>query len=128
MNINRFANNIDQTPLHSSGYAEVARKNKIGAYSPQTFNQRLHMERNRTSVGGYHHSMLANGHHRSGQYQRMDVTASPVRPGAEAVNPRGNQVDASAGRQPGRLISDVTRPMPRQNFSEPQTRGYNPYQ
>lgn len=126
MNINRFVNNIDETPLHSSGYAEVARKNKIGAYSPQSFNQRLHVERNRSAVGGYHHSMLANGHHRNSHYQRVDIFTTPTRPNSDQPATRVDMSNAAISRQPGRVISDVIRPA-RQSFKEPPTRGYNPY-
>lgn len=129
MSINKFTNNLDDATLHSNGFAEASKSNLIGATSsPQSFNQRLHIERNRTSVGGYHHSMLANGHHRNSHYQRADVAAPSVRPSSTQVSAtRTNTGSTFATRRPGGLISDVTRPAPRQNFSEPPARGFNPY-
>lgn len=122
---NKFNNNLDDTPLHSSGYAEIARPKKIGAMSPQSFNQRLHVERNRQAVGTYHHSMIATGHHRNGHYQRMDITPA-MRPNSGEVSAPRSRPDAPGFRSQNRLIADI-KPA-RQNFSEPPSRGYNPYQ
>jgi hypothetical protein len=125
--LNKFNNNFEDTPLHSSGYAEIARPKKIGSMAPQSFNQRLHIEKNRQAVGKYHHSMIANGHHRHANYQRtMDVVA----PRADAVQPSTPPAGVnrrSSYRAPNRLIADI-KPVARQNFSEPTGRSYNPYQ
>ncbi len=125
MFLNKFTNNLDNAPLHSSGYAEVARPNKIGSMAPQSFNQRMHVERNRQAVGKYHHSLIANGHHRSGHYQRS--YAMPARPGAESTDASATEPATSSYRRPERLIADV-KPVTRQSFNEPTGRGYNPYQ
>lgn len=125
MFLNKFSNNLDDTPLHSSGYAEVARPNKIGSMSPQSFTQRLHIEKNRQSVGKYHHSMIASGHHRNTHYQRA-ITSTPARPDGQSADPRANTTSQSTYRRPGRVMSDV-KPIARQGFSEPTGRSYNPY-
>lgn len=105
MDINKFVNpNQDRSLFHTSGYAEVAHGNSIGATSAQSFQQRRHLERNRRSVRRYGDSMLAGGHMRSSA--RHELTK----------NPRTS---------PGRTSSlNVT---PRTQFREPGGRGYNPY-
>ncbi|MDB5187226.1 MAG: hypothetical protein JWM07_698 [Candidatus Saccharibacteria bacterium] len=130
MSINKFTNDLDDASLHSNGFADVSRPiNPIGAsVSPQSFNQRLHIERNRKSVGGYHHSMLANGHHRTLHFQRDAGIPVPTRPGLSSeqpVDPRTNT--GMPARRTGPLISDVVKPTMRPSFREPPTRGFNPY-
>ena len=128
MGINKFTNNLDDATLHSNGFADASQSNSVGATSsPQSFAQRLHIERNRQSVGGYHHSMLANGHHRNSHYQRVDVMTGSSRPGSEVPAARTGAGNSFAPRRPGGLISDVARPAPRQSFTEPPARGFNPY-
>ena len=127
MNINKFTNSLDDTSLHSSGFADVASSSQIGARKPQTFNQRLGIERNRQSIGRYHDSMLANGHHRNMNYQRLGTTSSSSRTDSGSLGRPDST--SRAGQRPGSgLISDVSRPVMRPNFTEPPARGYNPYQ
>jgi hypothetical protein len=127
MNLNKFTNNLDDAPLHSSGYAEVSNNKQIGATSPQTFSQRLHIERNRQSVGRYHDSMIANGHHRNMHYQRAAVSPAPMRSEQPEATTRPFTNSRTIRRPAGGLISDVVKPTMRQSFSEPPARGYNPY-
>ena len=49
--------NIKKT-FHSSGYAQVANGNRIGATSNISFNQRQVIESSRRIVGGYEYSKL----------------------------------------------------------------------
>lgn len=125
MNINKFTNDIDN-PFHSNGYAQAARGNEIGSTSPQSFNQRLHIEKNRTAVRKYRDSMLVHGHHREKHNFRMNALQRPDSSNVESAAPH-----AAARVQPLRssrpLISDVITPATRPRFSEPPTRSYNPY-
>jgi hypothetical protein len=125
--LNKFTNNLDDTPLHSSGYAEAANTGSFGSVTPQTFNQRMHVENNRTAVRGYRHSMIGHGHHRSSHYQRVDIVNASSRPSSEPQSVHGDRSGSAPVRPAGRLIADVARPAQRQNFVEPSTRGYNPY-
>jgi hypothetical protein len=126
MNSDERTDNPDEISLHSNRFAEAAKKSQLGVFSPQSFNQRLHIERNRQSVGRYHDSMLANGHHRSLHYQRGNVQVSPVRPGVDPT--KHPQADNRFGQRPsGGLIADVTKPSSGPSFIEPSARGYNPY-
>ena len=123
--INKFTNNLDDTPLHSSSYADVASVGGFGSVTPQTFSQRMHIENNRTSVGKYRNSMLGHGNHRNSHYQRVDIVNASTRPGVESnVAARGATTPL---RPTGRAISDIAQAPPRRNFTEPSTRGYNPY-
>jgi hypothetical protein len=126
MNSDSHQDNSNEISLHSNGYAEAAKKSQLGVFSPQSFNQRLHIERNRQSVGRYHDSMLANGHHRNLHYQRANVEVSPIRP--EVGPTKRPEADNRFGQRPsGGLISDVTKPSAGPSFIEPSARGYNPY-
>ena len=132
MNINHFTDGIDNPPFHSNGYAKAANGNDIGAASSQSFTQRLHVERNRRHVRKYHNSMIANGHHRHSQFHRIDVVNNaPERPEQPGVSSRSTSIQGKSplsGRSGvGRSISGFTRPVNRPSFSEPSTRGFNPY-
>ena len=125
MFLNRFTNNIED-PLHTNGFAAAAKKSGgVGSTGPQSFRQRLHIERNRQNVNRYHDSMIANNHHREKQYQRLNGDGSNrVDSDASAQN----DTDGMSTRRPvGRVMSDVIKPTVRPRFNEPPTRGYNPY-
>ncbi|MDB5168482.1 MAG: hypothetical protein JWO55_740 [Candidatus Saccharibacteria bacterium] len=126
MDSDKRTDGTNDISLHSSGYAEAAKKSQMNVFSPQSFNQRLHIERNRQSVGRYHDSMLANGHHRNLHYQRANLEALPIRPEVNSTQ-RPDVEDRFSRRSVGGLISDVVKPANRPNFIEPSVRGYNPY-
>lgn len=105
MNINRFANNdAGGAIFHSTGYAEIAHGSSIGSSSAESFGQRRHINRTRQSVRRYGDSMIAGGSMREA-----------ARPHFEANVPR------TSARVPLRPTQ------PRRSFTEPPTRGYNPY-
>jgi hypothetical protein len=113
MGINKFANLSDDKPVfHSTGYADAAHGTNIGSSSVQSFAERHHMERNRSSVGRYRDSMVAGG---PGQIERESQITASSSPGRSRL-----QVGT---RGPGSNISPVARP----TFAEPPTRKYNPY-
>jgi len=117
MSLNKFTNNLDNTPLHSSGYAEVAAGGSMGSVSSQSFAQRRQIERNRRAIGGYHTSRVATAHHRSLQYSGTDISQQRAEAAVDDVRP-------SYG-----AIRSIARPevAPRQRFTEPPARTYNPY-
>ena len=102
-------------PFHSSGYAEVAHGNTIGSTNSQTFGQRAHVERNRSSVARYSNSHIGQG------YIHQSVTP---RTGLRSQTPRTSTPDprGHVGSFPRRSFGV----QPRQTFREPPTR-YNPY-
>ena len=101
-------------PFHSSVYARVSRGNALGSGSAQTFGERAHMERTRSSVRRYGDSHIGLGYiHRSSA------------PGAEATNHTRRDGSAIPARPAAGLRQRLQRPT--QSFSEPPTR-YNPYQ
>lgn len=116
--MNKFLNNPQDRPFHSSGLARVAHGDAIGAASQQTFSQRTHVDRNRQVVNHYRESMVARGDlgspatRRSGQ--RIDIV-KPYNRDRRSI--RGmNNPGAASGVQP-----------PAPSFIEPTSRGYNPY-
>jgi hypothetical protein len=114
MGINKFANLPDDKPFfHSTGYADAAHGTNIGSSSVQSFADRHHMERNRSSIGRYRDSMVAGG---PGQQEKESqvVGNRPYGRNRLQVGPRQN---------PG----SVAPIGPRQSFVEPPTRKYNPY-
>jgi hypothetical protein len=117
MSLNKFTNNLDSTPLHSSGYAEVAAGGSMGSVSSQSFAQRRQIERNRRAIGGYHTSRVATAHHRSLQYSSMDVAQQRPETAADDTRPGYG------------AMRSLPRPAvsPRQRFTEPPARSYNPY-
>lgn len=96
------------SPFHSNGIARVANGNQIGATANvnASFNQRLQTNGSRQFIRSYQNSTIGNAHGVLG--------AKPVARGITSrllVPVRLSSSQRSAGRQ----------------FSEPKTRGYNPY-
>jgi len=110
MGLSNFVNHQHGTPLHSSGYARVASRG-MGAASPQSFGERIGIERNRQAIGRYGHSMIGRGHMKEVAPGRTDTPPRQSAPGTTRQRPNGH----------------VTAP-PRIQFKEPPTRPYNPYQ
>lgn len=117
MGINKFANDPtgsgDKAFFHSSGYAEAAHGESFGVGSAQTFNQRRHMERNRSAVGRYRSSMVAGGPGEQEKESRIAEPGSYSRDKLQ-VEPRQNSRNN---------VMPTTRP----TFVEPPARKYNPY-
>lgn len=110
MDLNKHIVTDDSSSLfHTSGYAQVANGNNLGAVNTQTFEQRQQIERNRQIVGGYSRSAMGQSY--------SAVRARPVvsRDMARSISrPRGVMASRPvSGGQP--------------HFSEPQGRAYNPY-
>jgi hypothetical protein len=108
----------DPKPFHSSGYAQVARGGSIGSINTQTFGERTHRDRNRSSVQRYGSSMVGQGYiqrdgaPKAGEGAQVRVT--PPQPTRRNMPATGNRTAVSRPQQ---------RPAP---FREPPTR-YNPY-
>ncbi|HEV7951777.1 MAG TPA: hypothetical protein VGO98_00155 [Candidatus Saccharimonadales bacterium] len=126
MQLNKFTNNIDD-PIHTNAFAAVVKSSGgTGATGPHSFSRRLHIERNRQNVNRYHDSMIANGHHREREQHRFN-TDPFNRTEGDGEDARDASRGAAVRRPGGRLISDIVRPVTRPKFSEPPTRGFNPY-
>lgn len=118
--MNKFLNNPQNKPFHSSGLARVAHGDAIGSASKQTFSQRAHVNRNRKVVNHYRDSIVVRGGQGSplaNQGQKIDIV-KPFNQDRRSI--RGlNSSDATGGPR-------TAPPAPR--FVEPPARGYNPYQ
>lgn len=114
MNNNRFSHNRILTPFHSSGYAQVSQGNTIGSTNAQSYGQRVHIEKNRTSVGGYRESLVGQNYIRSGADSSGSTRQTP---------PSYPQRGLTA---PTRSFAGRSIQPPRTSFREPPTR-YNPY-
>lgn len=123
MDIQRFVNKNDPNEkiFHSNAYARVAHGDSLGSGDVQTFQQRLHVHRNRQNVRHYGDSLIGRGDMReTSQMQeenplRMAGADDSRRPG---INPRGIGVPRRSA--PGGVA-------PRPSFREPPSRGYNPF-
>jgi hypothetical protein len=94
--------------FHSSAYAQEAQGDRLGSTSAGSFNERLHLERNRRSVRSYRESAIGAG---TPSKYHDDVRA--LRRGAIAPMPRQGGAAAPAPKPGG--------------FREPPSRPYNPY-
>jgi hypothetical protein len=108
-----FNDTDDKKPFHSSGYAEIAHGNSIGATSSQSYQERSRIDNNRQTVGKYHHSFVARN--LRGRVQGAARVALPT-----------NRHTPPAERQQ-RLGGQSSPLPPRERFSEPQSRTYNPF-
>lgn len=108
MKISRFSNDLNDTSLHTSGFAEVANGGSMGASSSQSFAQRKQLERQRRHIGGYRQSLMGQTY--------------GERP---AMRPR-ERID-SAPAQGSRQSANTLAPAPTPAFREPPARTYNPF-
>lgn len=110
MDLNKHTFNDNNKPFHSSGYARVASGDRIGSVSSISFNQRQHIDNNRQTIDLYKRSAMgrARGVLKAKQFDRP--TASP------------NENKNSNSLQQYNSSAPVVR-----RFTEPSSRGYNPY-
>lgn len=101
MDLNKhIINNDTNSIFHTSGYAQVASGNRLGAINTQTFEERQRIERNRQLVAGYNRSSIGQSY---GMMRARPVVNRGIsRP---SFQPRGGAP----------------------HFSEPKGRAYNPY-
>ena len=121
MSINRFVHDSNEKPFHSSGYAEAANGGSLGSTSHQSFEQRMRIEKNRSTIRQYRDSLVArehDKHHRDRKKDRFH-RESPEFNTRQAAN--AGEQNLSSGPDVGAGGSN------RQAFREPPTRGYNPY-
>lgn len=110
-----FDDSDSKKPFHSSGYAEVAHGNSIGATSSQSFQERSRIDNSRQTVGKYHESSVARnlkGRVLGGNVGRIASITKRYVPPAERQRQFGGQGPLSSSRE---------------KFSEPQGRTYNPF-
>lgn len=121
MRINRFVNNRDITkPFHSSGYARVANGDQLGATSPESFNTRLSIDKNRKTIRKYRESLVAQGQKRPIASGDNVVYVMPTTPD----NPRQK---ANVRSLPAVERRPITPSVPRDLFREPPARNYDPF-
>lgn len=110
-----FDDSDSKKPFHSSGYAEIAHGNSIGATSSQSFQERSRIDNNRQTVGKYHQSFVARN---SKGRVLGDSTGRVTAATSRYVPPAGRQ----------QRFGGQSSPLPpRERFSEPQGRTYNPF-
>lgn len=99
----------DTDPFHSHGIAKMVHGGSIGAGSNETYRQRRQLDGNRQHVSKYRDSLVVRHRTASVRYQslRQDERISTATPRKE------------------RSMAPIP---PRQQFSEPPARPYNPYQ
>jgi hypothetical protein len=112
--IRDFFKDKNEKPFHSSGYAKVSQGKAIGSSSSQSFGQRTHVERNRSSVARYGSSMVGQG------YIHRDVT--PRVGGYD----QARVTSPSASRNKGVLPRTPAAGVQTRAFREPPAR-HNPY-
>lgn len=93
--------------FHSSVYAQEAQGDRLGSTSAGSFNERLHLERNRRSVRSYRESAIG-----AGAPSKYHDDARVLRRGT--ITPGSRQGS----------VQPVVKPS---TFREPPTRSYNPY-
>lgn len=134
MSMNKFLQNSDDTPLHSSGYAEAANGDTMGATSNQTFQQRSQIEQGRQHIRPYRDSMVATGDHlREELRHRLENPENGVDDGKGKHKHKykfnRQAYNASGGTPPVQeKPTSKQAPPTRKFFTEPDTKRYNPYQ
>lgn len=111
-----FQNNDSKKPFHTSGYAEAAYGGSMGATSSQSYQARSAIDNNRQNVGKYHESSVA--HNLKGRALGNNA-GRPTSLNKRYVPPAERQ----------RLLGGQSSPVvaPRERFSEPTGRNFNPF-
>jgi len=130
-NISRFANDAHK-PFHSSGYAEAANGSSMGAASAESFQKRQRMEQNRQIIQSYRDSHIARGSDFRQELNRrlnstdVNTNATDDPHHKRKFNRQAFNAGGGASEAPTPPSAKVTPP-PRRSFSEPPSRGYNPF-
>ncbi len=117
MKINKFINNAPlEDVIHSNELAKVAGGDMLGSVSPETFSTRSRIDRSRTTIRQYGHSLLGQGTMK--QSARLQLNANnPLRRSEPRIYERQQ-----------RSVMGVPPPhIPPRPFQEPPARGFNPY-
>lgn len=128
MKQNRFSNDACK-PFHSHTYAEAENGSAMGSTSPETFNQRYHIDQNRQHIARYRDSAVARGGHLREELNRRlsgqpsvaaDIPVQLDTPSRQAYN----SVAAPAPKvpRPGGPLQ-----VPKRGYTEPPARNYNPF-
>ena len=64
----------DNQPFHTSGYAQVANGNRVGAVSTMSFERRQQIDQNRQKIGDYRRSTIG----RATSEFRPKIVISPI--------------------------------------------------
>lgn len=121
MRINRFVNNRDITkPFHSSGYAKVANGDQLGATSPESFNTRLSIDKNRKTIHNYRESLVAQG-------QRRPIASVDNVEAVIPTPPDNPRQKANVRSLPAVGRGPIMPSVPRDSFREPPARNYDPF-
>jgi hypothetical protein len=121
MKINKFANGIGSTNelFHSNGVAQTNNAS-LGSMSPQSYQQRLRIERNRSEVNKYRDSHIAQNRRRITPLIRVQEPETPTPTSPQAMRSTPLSRTYSPGSRPMAQIPHLT-------FREPPPRSYNPY-
>jgi hypothetical protein len=77
MDLNKhIVTNNNYKPFHSSGFAEAANGNHIGATTHESFERRRQIDRNRQSVQSYGRSAIGNPY--GGLREKPIVASRPI--------------------------------------------------
>ena len=113
-----FQRSNNKKPFHTSGYAEAAYGESMGATSSQSYRERSAIDNNRQNVGKYHESSIA--HNLKGRTLGANQGRHP-RVAGDRTMPAAGRSRQFGGQSP------LQPPAPRERFSEPPGRGYNPF-
>ena len=122
--MNSFLNNLDNTPLHSSGLTE---SDSIGSTSAQSFDQRQAIERSRKVIKPYQESSAARVISAAGAQSLRSGVRSDVRVDRPQRTTRAS-FNAAGGATRGAAPGQSPQQAPKLRFNEPPARGYNPFQ
>lgn len=121
MGLQRFIGNPNEKIFHSTGYARVASGGSIGSTNAQSFRQRIGIDRSRQTVRRYGDSMIGQGHMKETARPQLD-SSNPLRQSETSIPSSRQQLNSR-----GSMGRPQTGGVPPRTFTEPPTRGYNPY-
>ena len=116
MKLFSLGHKLDPAATHTSGFADAADGGapSFGASSPETFEQRKHVDRNRQHIAKFREAEIHRDYRKHHPLNRTiqpehEHIVKPVIPASKPIRPTPDIVRPAAG------------------YSEPQSRGFNPF-
>lgn len=129
MRFNRLINPLKNGKIHSSGIAHAANPEAFGATSPESFEQRRQIDKNRRVIKPFSDSAVTRDYREQHKFHKIDSLEQIEPTAAETSYGQNRQITGSRTKptKPSRQSFNASNSVPPRTFREPPRRGYNPY-
>ena len=128
MRFNRLINPLKSGKIHSSGVAHAANPETFGATSPESFEQRREIDKNRKVIKPFSDSAVTRDYREQHKFHKIDSLEQIEPTATETSYGQNRQITGSRTKptKPSRQSFNSSTIQPR-TFREPPGRGFDPY-